>query len=294
MKKQLFHLTLLFLFGLNQFDLYAQLLGQKTVLWEISGKGLAHPSYLFGTMHIIPKSDFVVYREVEGKLRASSRLIMEMDMNIPVSAKIEMAKSMMLPDKNTLQIYMEADAYNKLKTYVLDSIGVKEARFNIYEKMKPFAFASALIPDIIGSKTESYEMYFARVAKKKKIPVYGLETFEYQLGIFDTISIEQQIDMFLDFSVNPRNEFTQLVEMYKSQDIYQMAASLKKDEKYRHFENKLLTVRNHDWACKLATIIYEKPSFIAVGAAHLAGEHGLIKLMEEKGFTMKPIMLDTD
>jgi uncharacterized protein len=45
--------------------LSAQQSGPKTVFWEISGNGVQSPSYLFGTIHIIPKDDFIVHKEVE-------------------------------------------------------------------------------------------------------------------------------------------------------------------------------------------------------------------------------------
>lgn len=284
--------AIFFLNGLFGLNLSAQLSGPKTVLWEISGNGLPQASYLFGTIHIMPKKDFVLHKVVKEKLTASDQLIMEMDLNIPLSQKIEMAKAMMLPDKNTLKDYMDSLDYEHLRLYVLDSIGVKASRFNIYEKMKPFAFYSALIPELIGEKTESYELNFNKLAKKKKIPVYGLETLEYQMGIFDSIPIERQIDMFFDFTGNPRKEFDEMVEMYLSHDIYRMAASLSEDDKYKHFEKELITIRNHNWVEQFKVLLQEKPSFIAVGAGHLAGENGLLKLLEEAGFSVRPVMLN--
>ena len=277
--------------GILSGNLTAQLSGPNTVFWEISGRGLSTPSYLFGTMHIIPKKDFVLQKKVEEKLKASKILIMEMDLNIPLSQKIEMARALMLPDGKTLQEFMDEEEYTKLKSYVLDSLGVKTMKFNIYEKMKPFAFYSALIPEIIDEKTESYEMKFNKIAKKRKIPIHGLETFEYQLGIFDSISIERQIEMFFDFQGDPRQELNEMVEIYLSHDIYQMAASLIEDDKYKQFENELITIRNRNWVTEFEKLLYEQASFIAVGAGHLAGENGLIKLLRERGFIVEPILL---
>jgi uncharacterized protein len=271
--------------------LSAQQSGPKTVFWEISGNGVQSPSYLFGTIHIIPKDDFIVHKEVEKKLKNSKRLIMEMDLNIPLKQKIEMAKLLLLEDGKTLKDFLDEREYSFLKAYVLDSLGIKPSRFSIYEKMKPFAFYSALVPSIIGEKTESYEMYFSKLAKKKKIPVSGLETFEFQLAIFDSIPIEKQIDMFFDFSEDPRVEFEKMVTMYKDQDIYMMGNSLTNDEKYKHFEEELKTKRNFNWVEQFGDILKEGSCFIAVGAAHLAGKHGLIELLEEKGYVVKAVIL---
>lgn len=51
MKKMLGYVAVLFL---NSIALFAQ--ENQSVLWEISGKGLKKPSFLFGTYHVAPGS----------------------------------------------------------------------------------------------------------------------------------------------------------------------------------------------------------------------------------------------
>ncbi|MCA6473216.1 MAG: TraB/GumN family protein, partial [Chitinophagaceae bacterium] len=43
----------------------------NALLWEISGNGLTQPSYLFGTIHMICKEDFVLSDIVKEKFNAS-------------------------------------------------------------------------------------------------------------------------------------------------------------------------------------------------------------------------------
>jgi len=52
----------------------------------------------------------------------------------------------------------------------------------------------------------------------------------------------------------------------------------------------LLYTRNQNWADLLETRLGQKTLFIAVGAAHLGGEKGLITLMTEQGYELTPIM----
>jgi uncharacterized protein YbaP (TraB family) len=47
--------------------------------------------------------------------------------------------------------------------------------------------------------------------------------------------------------------------------------------------------RNYRWMTKLPEIMKEKSSFIAVGALHLAGEDGLLNLLEKAGYTVESI-----
>jgi uncharacterized protein YbaP (TraB family) len=47
--------------------------------------------------------------------------------------------------------------------------------------------------------------------------------------------------------------------------------------------------RNHKWMKKLPEIMQEKSSFIAVGALHLAGEDGLLNLLEKSGYNVEQV-----
>jgi len=265
---------------------------EKSVFWEISGNGLEQSSYLFGTMHLLPRNQFVEYELVKEKLINSSQLILEMVIDVPVKQQIEWAKLMMLPEGETLQKYMTEKEYENIRTYVLDSLKVKEMMFNAYIKFKPFAFYSALLPSIIGEKIEGYELYFSKLASKKKIPVLGLETFEYQMGIFDSIPNEEQLNMFFDPKNDPKKEFEEVLDLYLEQEIYKMADMMKSEsDEYAQFEYELLTKRNTEWVPKITGFIQDTPSFIAVGAAHLGGKNGLIKQLRETGFTVTPIVL---
>lgn len=54
---------------------------EKSVLWEISGNGLAKPSYLFGTIHMICNEDFVWDDRLQRAFDATDELVMEVDMD---------------------------------------------------------------------------------------------------------------------------------------------------------------------------------------------------------------------
>jgi uncharacterized protein len=55
------------------------------------------------------------------------------------------------------------------------------------------------------------------------------------------------------------------------------------------FIEEFYTKRNEEWLPKIDKMMHENPSFIAVGISHLEGEKGLLNLLKERGFTLKPI-----
>jgi uncharacterized protein YbaP (TraB family) len=87
-----------------------------------------------------------------------------------------------------------------------------------------------------------------------------------------------------------RDLFASMVEQYKAEevnDLYRATEEYMQDEEEMNY---LLFQRNQAWAEELARKLGDKTYFIGVGAGHLGGEQGVIKLMREKGFKVKPIM----
>ena len=57
------------------------------------------------------------------------------------------------------------------------------------------------------------------------------------------------------------------------------------EEEYANLVDK----RNAAWMTKLPKLMQESPCFIAVGAMHLGGKNGLIKLLEKEGYKLTSI-----
>jgi uncharacterized protein len=83
--------------------------------------------------------------------------------------------------------------------------------------------------------------------------------------------------------------FNQMVEIYKKQDLKQLAEVSGKDEDFDDYEEVMLKNRNQNWIPVIAKAMKQKPGFFAVGAAHLAGEHGVISLLRQKGYKVSPV-----
>ena len=46
---------------------------ENSLLWEISGNGLARPSYVYGTLHMMCESDFTIKEKVKKVLTIGTR-----------------------------------------------------------------------------------------------------------------------------------------------------------------------------------------------------------------------------
>ena len=265
---------------------------RSALFWEISGNELESPSYIYGTIHVMPKDEFKVFPSAENKLKESDLLVMEINMDVPLKTKIEWAKKMMLPADSTLQDYLSSDSYTKLKSFTIDSLGISKKKFERFTRLKPFAFYSALIPQIIDEKIEGYDMHFMKIAKKEDIPIAELENFDFQMGIFDSIRYEDQLELFFEDFSHPAKDFDELLDIYKAQDIHKMAKMFDSGSDYEQFEYELITNRNQNWISKIEQFIQDNKTFIAVGAGHLGGDKGIIQLLMHEGYILTPLSLE--
>ena len=84
--------------------------------------------------------------------------------------------------------------------------------------------------------------------------------------------------------------FSELISTYKEEDIDKLYKLIKKQPEFEQMETSLLYDRNEKWLEEITQIASKKPTFFAVGAAHLASDKGVLALLKNKGYKVKPIM----
>jgi uncharacterized protein len=268
----------------------------NSLLWKITGNGLASPSYLFGTIHIIPSKDYFLPEGTLAALDQSKSIFFEIDMKdmSDMSKIMPLMGKMFMKDGKTLEDLLSKEEYTKVEKY-FETMGLPFAFLN---KVKPM-FLSALTMggDLKGngadSKIKSYEMEFFELAESKKLQTGGLESIEYQLNIFDEIPYEEQAKMLVE-GINEGGEedkdFLKMIQTYKNQDIEGLLNMMAVEGKdiMKH-EDVLINKRNADWIPKIRTQSSKTPTFYAVGAGHLGGKNGVISLLKKAGYRVDPI-----
>ena len=264
----------------------------SALLYEITGPGLGKPSYLFGTIHLICEKDMFPSERMMGYLERTEQLMLEMDIGDPATMRKVLAASMM-SDGKTVKDHVTPEEYARIDSLFKEYLGVP---FEAMDKLKPMMSSTYIFtsPKILGCQPPAmYENYFRQAAAQRKLPIAGLETVEEQMAVIDANSLESQLSDLKKTAKDPQvriAEFRKMFEVYLSQDS---------DELYRYtqrqFEgsglasDKMLDVRNQRWIPKIEKAIAAKPTFIAVGAAHLGGKNGVVSLLRAKGYKLKPI-----
>jgi uncharacterized protein len=276
---------------------YAPTKDENALLWTISGRNLKDTSYLYGTIHMIEKEDFLMTDHTKTAFRKSDQVAFEIDMDQmgDFSVLFSLLGQVMMKDGMTLDKLLSAEDYQLVKTH-FEEMGLPMFMFR---KVKPMFLSTMASGDMAGgiggeeSDIVSYEMEFMQMAKDQNKPVSGLETIEYQMSVFDSIPYKYQAEMLVE-SVKAgkggSNEFDEMVKLYKNQDIVGMQTMFKEDtEGVGKFEDIFLKNRNLNWIPIIENMMMQKPTFFAVGAGHLGGSIGVIALLREAGYVLTPV-----
>ena len=218
---------------------------------------------------------------------------MELDLDYPSTMLSGLLYINMKNDKKLKDLYTPEE-YAKIENYFNDSLQMPMIMF---QKAKPYFLVALLYPKMMKCKTFSgVDEEVMKLAKQSNKQIAGLETMEFQASIFDSIPYELQAKELLkniDSLDKYKNEFDTLMQAYKSQQLKTMEDLMNKSEfGMEKYENILVNYRNVKWVKQLKTIMKNKSVFVAVGAGHLLGEKGLIKLLRAEGYVVEPIKND--
>jgi len=273
------------------FSLGAFLINAQTVLWEITGRRLESPSYLYGTIHIQDKRVFAFGDEVMAAFNASDAYAMELLLD--EVDPVEMQKSMLM-ENNSLDKLLSKEDYEFLDSIMKAKTGQGVMLMN---KMKPFFLSSQLMQmDLAKDQELALDMYLLEKAKEDGKKVFGIEEYSDQIGAIDAISLEDQAKMLIDglrdTAQSSGNEMEGLIDSYLKGDLDKMYELSKDTVMPAEFYQAFLVDRNVKMAKNISLLIREQTTFNAIGAAHLPGENGVIELLRKRGFTVKPIIFE--
>ena len=262
---------------------------ENALLWKISGNGLAKPSYLFGTIHIT--CDATLDKDVKAALDATTQLYLELDMDDP-NLQAEMMGGMMMKDgKKMSTLANEADLAT-VDVFLQKNLGMS---VKMVDAFKPALVSTFLYAKMLDCPMQSFEGELMKASAEQKEQVFGLEEVKDQLALFDAIPYDKQMQELVKTAkgnmVKDKAEFTEMMEVYKSKDITAMLAFMEKSENkmYAEFKDVMLDNRNKNWIPKIEAVAKQTPTFFGVGAAHLAGDNGVIKLLRKKGYKVEAI-----
>lgn len=260
-----------------------------SLLWKISSDDLAEPSYLFGTIHLICEQDFFMDERIKAALAESDALVKEIDLSSP-EIMLRLQQLMVNPDGAYLHEYLSDEQLTVMDEYFTEHFGAGLAQVGM---LKPLALSSmVLTAGMPCTDIKAYEMELAELANQHELAILELESVEFQMELFDRIPLADQVEWLwhgVDQEEESQRVMQTMVDAYVSEDLNQLLAAMQHDPQMMEYMELLLDERNRNWIAPIRDMMHEQQLFIAVGAGHLPGEQGVIRLLQEAGYTVEPV-----
>lgn len=270
------------------------------IFYKIEGNGLKEPSYLFGTHHLAPYSTLDKFPSLRTAFDSTKAVCGEIDMTgNPMLLAMSMQKYMMAPADSTLNLLVPPDTLAAMNREFIKHAPQEGVTLYNMGMMRPMVLTSLVSLDVITKSMPDYtpgeqlDAYFQKTGKEQGKDIIALETPEMQAELlYCSTPVSKQLEELQEALKNPElllETAAKLNKAYADCNLDEMIALSLSEQEDPAFLNALLTQRNKNWAKQLPDIIGMQPTFIAVGALHLAGENGIVTLLRNLGYTVTPI-----
>jgi uncharacterized protein YbaP (TraB family) len=261
---------------------------KHSLIWKLEMEGCPHVSYLLGTMHVKDAKAFVRMKDMktcidECKVFATEFNLEEADASLT-------ADGLNLPNGETLESLLGTKKYTKIRKIVGKAFGVDLDFFNTHI---PIMVANVLTESILSEDMQSsLDESLWTYAKEQEKVMMGIETFAEQMDILAKIPMDYQLKQLKEIAKSPKafkKQIDKVATWFEDENIQQLYKSVRKSA--GKIKKIMLYDRNINMVERVSQISQEQSLCFAVGAGHLWGERGLISLLKEGGFKVKPVPL---
>lgn len=266
----------------------------KHSLWKIEGR--TNAMYLFGSIHFLKKDFYPLPEPIEDAYKQSQVVVFEADLREMDSpeAQIKMLQSGQAPEGEKLKDVLSKETYAKLESHLKEA-GLPIA---VFDPLRPWMVAVALISTEIMklgyNPEEGVDKYFFGKVKKDKKEIVPLETLDFQLSLFTSLTKQEQDAMVretLQEISSFKKDLQGIIDAWKTGDTQALDKfTLEAMREYPQLHKKLLIDRNKQWVDKLQKLHASgKTVFVVVGAAHLVGKDSVVDLLNAKGLKARQL-----
>lgn len=281
---------------------------QAQILYRISGKGLESPSYIVGTYHLAPSSFADSIPGMKSAIEGTQQVCGELDLMDAFKPEntARLMKARMLPEGVTLSSLLTAEQLERLNALLLEVMGsnLKDEAFAAQvENITPVALSTTLSLTAYMKEMPSFnpmdliDNYFQTLALQNDKSVKGFETVDFQMGVLYDVPLEKQVDdlmCLVDNFEEAQKMANRITTSYFTQNLQQIDEVLEEESEMNcgtteEDEETLIYNRNRNWVEMMPEMMAEQPTLFVVGAAHLCGEKGVLKLLEGAGYTVEGV-----
>jgi uncharacterized protein len=261
-------------------------------LWEITqGSGTVH---LLGSVHLLRPEVYPLDSAIYEAFDAADVVVFELDFAEMAAAAPMLIQRGMFDDGRTLRDVLPEATLADLERRV-ERLGLPMA---MVERMKPWMVAMTLTTMVLQQSgydaSTGIDLHFHERAVSAGKEVVGLETMEYQIGVFDRLDTQAQVAFLestleqLDDTVSEMDRATALWQAGDAPGLAEMFVESMDDQPA--LMEALLYRRNQAWVGPIRELIARPGhAIVIVGMGHLVGDGSVIDLLRGRGVAVTQI-----
>ncbi len=269
----------------------------RSIVWKVEGK--TNTVYLAGSVHLLREQDFPIPPTYDEAYVNSGKIIFEIDTKDMLDPGVasQMQKLGSYHDGDTLAEHVSADTIEQLDKFLAE----RQLPRAVFMKMKPGLLSmvlSSLEAGNYGARPDlGLETIFGARAAEDGKPTSGLETIEFQIGLFDQFNdaeSEQLLRSTLDSLDDIESNFNKLVQAWRNGDTAKLDRVLNREfDDGGKLREVLLIQRNRNWIPHIEKALASGHDVMfMVGAGHLVGTDGVIDLLKGRGHKPTQMLYD--
>ncbi|MCR9100839.1 MAG: TraB/GumN family protein [bacterium] len=256
------------------------------MLWSVRPPGRMAPSYLFGTMHVRDHRAYTFYEQACRCIDQCEALALEFDLG-SMDQEAQAGLLQQVPAQS-LEALLPPRKLEKIRKFFLQALGLEIFPLR---QLPPL-----LVSNIINERLleEDHPMALDEMlwqyARRADKTILGIETYEEQLKVLQQIPPEVQAQSIVAMARRfrqHRRHLLRLAALYAAGNLPQLHQSSKRSLSGMRYP--MLYRRNAIMAERIGKMCAGQPVFCAVGAGHLYGGRGVLRLLKQQGLSVAPV-----
>ncbi len=256
--------------------------GNESLFWSLNHPD-RKPLFVLGTIHVRDSQILSWIEETKSNWIEVEALALELDLE-------ERSFRPIRPSPYKLSEYLSEKKYHKLRRIFLKAFDFDIQQF---DQLHPL-FISQIMAETFFDQTSdpSVDLFLWQIGQELDLHLFGLETWEQQINVLDRIPYETQVKQLLEIGRNIRKVPKQVLKLkryYFEQNIKSLYHAAKRQ--LGKMRKIMLYDRNVILAQRIAEINQEHSLLAGIGAAHLWGEKGVLRMLKKDGYRLKPVFI---
>lgn len=249
----------------------------RSLIWTISHQDHSH--FLIGTAHVQNPEILRIVRTAEELMTQVGTFYAETD--------LDALKMFQPPFMGSISEHMSVARYGRISSMLERTLDINLIS---YDHIPPLLIIQVITNKLLNSSGLSMDELLWKRAKSHNLSVMGIESSDDQLNTLWSLPFEWQMEQLKEACSNLRQfrkKLLKIMRWYQEGEILKLERSSRSD--LGPMRQLLLVDRNRNMTATMAEAIQnaDAPILFSMGAAHLAGFHGVLRLLRLEGFTVK-------